>query len=576
MKKTRFYSLLAVAVMLALVVTACGPTPQPTEVAVPPTEAAATQAPAPTQPPAPTEPPPAERKVATFIWTQEFDTLNPLYTNMWFTTTSFELWACSAWLFDDQAAPFPSLLTELPSVANGGISADGKTITMKLRDDLVWSDGTPLTSEDFKFTAEMAVNPANAVASTYPYDQIETLETPDPQTVVMIFKEPFSAWLSNTFWRGILPAHVLRPAFEADGNIDRADWNKNPTVSCGPYVLSEWESGSFARFVANENYWLGKPKIDEIFFRFVPDDASQVAALKAGDGDLGTFMAYSDMPALQEVGIKIIPAFSGYNEGIYAYLHEEKGHPGLKDLAVRKAIALATDRFSLCKDLLLGMTVPSTTDWNETPWNDPSLQPWPFDPDQAKKILDDAGWVDSNGDGSRDKDGVELVFDYGTTTREIRKDTQAVLQQQLAAVGIKVNLLNYESDIFFGSYAEGGPGAVGDLDLIEFSTAFDFPDPDTADWLCSEIPSDENPDGVATSQICDEELDRLFQLQRTQVDPAERQKTFHQITKYIFENVYWLGLWQDPDTYAISSRLQNVKVSGATPFYNVMEWDLTP
>jgi peptide/nickel transport system substrate-binding protein len=576
MKKIRFYSLLAVAVMLALVVTACGATPAPTEVAAPPTEAAATQAPAPTQPPAPTEPPAAERKVATFIWTQEFDTLSPAYTNMWFSTTSFELWECSPWIFDDQATPLPSLLTELPSTANGGISADGKTITMKLRDDLVWSDGTPLTSEDFKFTYEMYINPANAVNSTYPYDQIETLETPDPQTVVMVFGEPFSAWLSNTFWRGILPAHVLQPAFEADGNIDKADWNKNPTVSCGPYVLAEWESGSFARFVANDNYWLGRPKIDEIFFRFVPDDASQVAALKAGDGDLGTFMAYSDMPALQEVGIKIIPAFSGYNEGIYFYLHEEKGHPALKDINVRKAIALATDRFSLCKDLLLGMTVPAATDWDETPWNDPSLEPWSYDPEQAKQILDDAGWVDSNGDGVRDKDGVELVFDYGTTTREIRKDTQAVIQQQLAAVGIKVNLLNYESDIFFGSYAESGPAAVGDLDLIEFSTAFDFPDPDTADWLCSEIPSDENPDGVATSQVCDEELDRLFQLQRTQVDPAERQETFRQITKHIYDNVYWLGLWQDPDTYAISSRLQNVKVSGATPFYNVMEWDLTP
>jgi len=586
MKKRRFYTLSSVAVVALLLLTACGPTPVPTQPPQPTTAAGPTQLAKPTDTPVPAKPTdtpvpakptdtpvPAKPKVATFIWTQEFDTLNPLYTNMWFSTTTFELWQCAAWLFDDKAQPFPSLVTELPSVANGGISADGRVITLKLRDDLVWSDGTPLTSEDFKFTYEMTVNPANAVASTYPMDQLEKVETPDPQTVVMTFKEPFAPWLS--MWRGILPAHILRPVFEAEGNLDQADWNKNPTVGCGPYVFKEWESGSFARFVANDNYWLGRPKIDEIFFRFVPDDASQVAALKAGDGDLGTFLAYSDMPALQEVGVKIIPAFSGYNEGIYFGMGE-KHHPALKELNVRKAIALAIDRASLCKDLLLGMTAPATTDWDGTIWNDPALQPWPYDPEQAKALLDEAGWKDTNGDGVRDKDGVELVLKYGTTTREIRRDTQAVIQQQLAAVGIKVELLNYEADLFFSGYAEGGPAAKGELDLFEYSTVFNFPDPDSADWLCSEIPSDENPTGTNWQANCDKTLDGLFQLQRTQVDPTERQKTFHQITRHIFENVYWLGLWQDPDTWAIGKRLQNVKISGATPFYNIMEWDLVP
>lgn len=562
-----------VFLVVGLLVAACQPTPTvapptPTEAAVQPTQ----PLPQPTQPPPqPTQPP--TRKVATFIWTQEFDTLSPLYTNMWFSTTTFELWQCGAWLFDDQNNPFPSLVTELPSVENGMISPDGKVITLKLRDDAVWSDGEPLTSEDFAFTYEMYVNPANTVASTYPYDQLEKLETPDPQTVVMTFKEPFAPWM--IMWRGILPAHVLRPVFEAEGSLNEADWNKNPTVGCGPYVFAEWESGSFARFVANEKYWLGKPKIDEIFFRFVPDDASQIAALQAGDGDLGTFIAWSDIPTLEKAGVEVVPAFSMYNEGIYFYMHPEKGHPALQDLRVRKAIALATDRFSLCTDLLLGGTVPAATDWDQTPWNDPSLQPWPYDPEQAKALLDEAGWVDSNGDGVRDKDGVELVLDYGTTTREIRKDTQAVLQQQLAAVGIKVNLLNAEADLFFSGYGEGGPAARGEYDLFEYSTSpSQPPDPDTADWLCSEIPSDEYPDGSNWQANCDEELDALFAKQRTQVDLEQRMATFHQITKHIFENVYWLGLWQDPDTWAVGKRLKNVRISGATPLYSIMEWEL--
>ena len=571
---------LVVLTMFASLLTTCGPTPAP---AVQPTVAAAepTTAPEPTtasveptSAPEPTAAPVAERKVATFIWTQEFDTLSPLYSNMWFSAITWQIWDCYAWDYDDQNAPVPVLLAEMPSLENGGISADGKTITLKLRDDIAWSDGTPLTSEDFAFTSQMMTDPHNSVATTYPYDQLESLETPDAQTVVMKFAEPFAPW-QGTFWKGIIPAHILKAVFEAEGTLDNADWNRNPTVGCGPFVFEDWESGSFARFVANENYWLGKPNIDEIFMRFVPDDASQVAALKAGDGDLGTFIAYSDIPSLEAANVKMITVFSGYNEGLYFYVDPVKGHPALQDANVRKAMALAFDRASLCQDLLLGLTKPAATDWDNTPWIDPSIEPYPYDPEEAKGLLDGAGWVDSNGDGVRDKDGVEFVIDYGTTTREIRKDTQAVFQQAMQDLGIKVNLLNYDSDLFFSGYGQGGPAATGELDIFEYSTTANFPDPDISEWRCDQIPSDETPDGTNWMANCDPELDSLFAQQATQVDFNERQQTFYKITKLIFDKVYFLGYWQDPDIWAVGPRLQNVKLSGATPFYNVREWDLT-
>jgi peptide/nickel transport system substrate-binding protein len=519
-------------------------------------------------------PTPAAPKVATFIWTQEFDTLNPLYTNMWFASTTFQLWNCYAWDYDDKNEPVPVLVTEMPSIANKGISADGTIITLTLRPDLVWSDGQALTSADFKFTYDMTMSPKNAVASTSPYEKLTALETPDPQTVVMKFAEPFAPW-QGTFWKGIIPEHILKPVFDKDGTIDNAEWNRNPTVGCGPFVLDKWESGSYARFVASDKYWLGKPKLDEIFFRFVPDDASQLAALKAGDGDLGTFVAYSDFPTLEQAGIKIIMVNSGYDEGLYFYLGA-KGHPALKDVNVRKAIALATNREKLCQDLLLGRTKPAATYWDNTPWVDPSLKPYPFDPAQAKTLLDAAGWKDSNGDGTRDKDGVELVLKYGTTTREIRKDTQAVFQQQLADVGIKVDLLTYDSSVYFSSYSEGGPAATGQLDMFEYSTSPNYPDPYTSEWLCNEIPTDANPEGLNWMALCDQQLEALWKQQNVQVDFTQRQQTLWQITKYIFDNVYFLGIWQDPDSWAVGAKLQNVKVSGATPFYNIMEWDKTP
>src|SRR5690606_8536444 len=135
------------------------PAEEPAEEAAP-TEEPAAEEPA-TEEPAAEEPAAeGERKIATFIWTQEFDTLSPLYTGMWFVTTTYQLWNVWAWHFDEDNNPIPVLVTEIPSAENGGISEDGRTITFKLRDDLVWSDGTPLTSADFVFTYEMSVDPA--------------------------------------------------------------------------------------------------------------------------------------------------------------------------------------------------------------------------------------------------------------------------------------------------------------------------------------------------------------------------------------------------------------------------------
>jgi peptide/nickel transport system substrate-binding protein len=570
MSARKWYLTLVLA--LALLASACGPaqTPAPTQ----PPAAPATQPPAPTTEPPPTEPP-AERKVAEFIWTQEFDTLNLYYSNKWFSQITEQIWNAWAWEFDENNEPFPVLVAEIPSVENGGISEDGTVITMKLRDDITWSDGTPITSADFVFTYEMVVDPNNIVASTYPYDQIASVEAPDDQTVVITFNEPFAPWLA-TLWHSILPRHVLQPVFDAEGTIDNAEWTLAPTVGAGPFVFAEWESGSFARFTARDDYWGGRPKIDEIFIRFVPDDASQTAALRSGDADVGTFPPLSDVPALKDAGVNVIVAPSGYNEGWYFNLGD-KGHPALKDVNVRKAIALAFDRFTLNQELLLDLTQPPTGFWDAFPaYTDPSVEVYPFDAAEAARLLDEAGWTDSNGDGTRDKDGVELVLRYFTTTREIRQDTQAVAQQQLAEVGIGLDLQSVDSDLLFAGYVDAGPVATGEYDIAAYSDAPAFPDPDREYWLCDQIPSDESPDGTNWQFLCDEELDALFKQQLTQVSAEERQATFHQITKHMYDNVYWLGLWQDPDYWLVGPRLSNVSFSGATPLFSVDLWELTP
>ncbi len=517
-------------------------------------------------------------KVVTISFTQEPSTLNPLYMNQWFAQITTNFWLERPWNFDENNEPYPVLLTELPSVENGGVSEDGLTITMHLKEGLTWSDGEPFTSADFVFTWQMYMDDGNAPSTRYPYDEfVKNVAAPDPQTVVVELNKPFAGWQAtlfvNTNGGTIIPKHILEPVFEAEGTIDNAEWNRAPTVGIGPFVFKEWESGSHLSFGRNPTYYGTPPKVDEIFFRIVPDDAAQVAALKTGDADIGTFISNTDVPDLEAAEIDIVTVSSGYNETWFLNMRPDTAHPAMLDVNVRQALAMGFNREQITQDLLFGLTPPSVTFWDGSAWVNPNIQPYPYDPEQAKQLLDEAGWVDSNGDGTRDKDGTELVLRYVTTTRPVRMDTQAVVQQQLQEIGIGLELGNFESDIFFGSYAEGGPCAVGEGDICEWSDAVNFPDPDVQYWLCSEIPSDENPSGT-NYYICDEELDQLFKEQAVTVDANKRRELVYQIQQLMHDKVYTIGIWQDPDIWALNPRLQNVKLSGVTPFHNNTEWDI--
>jgi peptide/nickel transport system substrate-binding protein len=568
-KKSIFYASFAILVVASMVLSGCGGS-QTTSVSTGDTPVVSGNTPQTSNTPV------SQKKVATLIYTQEFDYLAPLYSSMWFVWTTWQMFDAWAWQYDENNEPYPYLVTEIPSVENGGVSADGTVITMHLRNDLKWSDNVPMNADDFIFTWEMAVSPQNTVATTYPYDMIESVVAPDPLTVVITFSEPFAPWLAN-LWHGILPAHILQPIYDSEGTIDNAAWLKAPDVGCGPYNFAEWESGSFTRFVRNDNYWGTPAKIDEIFIRFVPDDASQVQALKAGDADMGTFIAYSDVPTLQDAGLDIVIEPSGYNEFMFFTLNPEKNNPALQDVNVRKAIALAIDRDGINRDLHYGLTKTPASFWDALPYyNDPPLTPYPYDPEQAKSLLDAAGWIDTNGNGIRDKDGVELEISHATTIRKDRQDVQAVMQQDLADVGIKLDVNPVDDTLFFASYADGGPAAMGEYDIQEWSDGPLFPDPDIYYWLCDQIPTDENPTGENWFYICDPELDQLITLQSTQIDPVARRDTISKINQLFYDKVYIIGMWQDPDVYAIGPRLQNVKFSGVTMFFNITDWDLAP
>ena len=247
-------------------------------------------------------------------------------------------------------------------------------------------------------------------------------------------------------------------------------------------------------------------------------------ALLAGDADLGTFIPVSDVPTFQDAGLTVFTVDSGYAEGWFINFRD-MASPGIRDVVVRQAIAMSLDREAISQDLLLGLTHPVETLWDPIAggaYVSPDIVPWKYDPEAAKTMLEEAGYIDTDGDGIREyKDGSPLVLVHGTTIREIRQDIQAVAQQQLREVGIDLAIESQDSDIFFGGYADGAPPAIGDQDIMEWSDSTYFPDPDTDYWLCSQLPSADNPYGY-NYYGCDEKLDALFQAQIIETDPAAR------------------------------------------------------
>jgi peptide/nickel transport system substrate-binding protein len=520
------------------------------------------------------EPKPAEPKIVTFAWTQEPDSLNNYYSNMWYASGLIEFIGCGAWTYDDTNTAIPELAKEIPSVANGGVSADGLTITINLIEDANWSDGEPVTSADFVFTHDMIMDDANVVDSKYPHDYLVSVEAPDDYTVVMTFEEPFTPWTPN-FWLDVLPKHILEPVYEAEGSIEGAAWNNAPTVNCGPFSFDEWESGSFISFVRNDNFWGDLAKLDKLVFQFVPDDAAQTAAAIAGDVDVAFWPPYEDIPAFRDAGLVIVDQASGYTEHWNFNLRPDTATPAMLDLNVRKAIAMGLDRESLT-DIRLNVVKVTHTFWDALPgYVSPDIVPYEYDPAAAAQLLEDNGYIDSDGDGIReDLDGNPLTITHCATTKEERVSLQAVAQQNMLAIGIDLDTKSIDADILFGSYADNAPPAVGECDIMEWSDAPAFPDPDSSYWLCSEIPSDESPYG-ANYFICDDYLDGLFQKQLVTVDADERTAIFHEITKYMHDNLYVLGIWDDPDTWIMNPNLTGYKFSGVTAFYNIAEWDIT-
>ena len=372
------------------------------------------------------------------------------------------------------------------------VSEDGLTWTFKLRDGVTWSDGDPVDAADFKYTYDAIASDLVETPRKSNIELIDSIEVVDPLTVKVTFKQVKCDGLGD-LGLGWLPSHLYAADFS---DIMTSPLNEAPTASAGPFVFQSWTRDDNTILTRNDTYWEGAPNMDGMIYRVVPDSGSRLAQLLSGEIDV-TGLEPTQLTSVE--GNPDINVYSFQDDG-YDYIGlnlanpenpqpgvDENGeliaqdpHPILSDVAVRKAIAHALDYETIINNVYLGRgyqiasNVLPAVEWA----HDPSIQPYAYDQEMANQLLEDAGWVDSNGDGVREKDGKELSLVLITNAgNKVREDLGALVQDQLGQIGFKIDF----QAIDFGTLVERLLGQTYDMVIIGWTGLGSDPN-DDAFW----------------------------------------------------------------------------------------------
>jgi len=506
---------------------------------------------------------------------QQVPILNSLMTSEGGNVTSGVKLALRGLLFtDEKGAPTGELATDVPSTQNGGISTDGKTITYKLRPNMTWHDGEPVTSADVQYTWQAIMQPDHNVATRYGYDRIDAVDMPDPQTVVVRFKSAFAPWA--TLFDVVLPKHILAQQSDFNGS----PYHQKP-IGFGPFKVAENIKGDHTTYEAFDGYWRARPKIDKLFIRYFGNTDAELQALKAKEVDLAWGVPLSNIPELKDQESQGITTLvqPGPSQERYVFNMDAAQAPLFADRELRKALVLSVDRQTIVDKLLFGLTKIARTDWDNTPWENTSIGTDAYDPAQARTILDGLGWA-PGADGIRQKNGQRLAFDHTTTSgSQLRENVQLLAQQNFKDVGVEMNIKNLPTDQLFGTYAAGGVWARGGYQVGGWTTGLSQPDPDLSSrYLSKEIASEQNPGGAQYYHYSNPRVDELFTQQATELDPAKRKQIFDQIQQLVHDDYTMIWLYDSAAAWGALTRVKNFENTVRAPFggfhWRAEDWDV--
>ncbi|MFZ5916313.1 MAG: peptide ABC transporter substrate-binding protein [Chloroflexota bacterium] len=598
MKYKVWSTMIALLVVVSLILTACG-TPEPTEApkATEPPAAQATDTPAPK--PTDTPKPGVDKQGGTLVlgFYQEPELLNSLIR-----TQTVASWAGD--FFESalvDAAPdgswYAQLAKELPTVQNGGVSEDGLTITVNLNQGYLWEDGDEFTCDDVVFTWQTYVHPESGAVSTAGWEDVESVTCPDPYTVVVKFTEfyaPYMAMLSSS----VIPSHLGLDS----AKMQEWEFNRQP-LSLGPYKLQEWISGDHMTLVRNENFWLwkteGKPYVDAIILRWIESREVGKQLIQTGELDFVWDLIEADIPEAETwEGVKVsMPPSTGTERLLLnlrdpeldapcvEFLHETPSwHWALGDSRVREAIELGIDKQLIIDELLYGLATVGTTEMN-LGWGAPTIPESEYNPEKAMALLEEAGWTDQDGDGVREchgclyaEEGKALRLKFQTTSgNALREQSQQVMLEMMADIGIEFYIENVPSAELFGSYASGAFRKHGQFDILMFTTSYGT-DPHTqmnGYYGSGSIPCDDNSGlGYNYSRWIDEEADAALLIAGSSPDLDVRKAAYQTVAERIAEGRPHIYLYDRADIDLLREHFMGYEANiwTSTGSWNAEEW----
>lgn len=499
---------------------------------------------------------------------EDLDNLDPVLSDELYATNVFQLIFSGLIDYDDHGNPVPDLAVAVPTQQNGGISADGKTITYHLRHGVVWSDGARLTSADVKFTWQQILNPRNNVDYRYPYDQALAVDTPDPYTVVVHLAAPSAPFVANFMRNGsigsIVPQHLL--AGHAD--LNHLSFSTAP-IGSGPFVVASWQPGVLLDLKANPRYFRGRPKVAEVQFRIIPDQNTLLTELQSHSIDVFLHATETQYAALKSVAGYRVTAIPNLD---YEHVVYNCAHAPFDDVRVRRAFAYAIDWKRVNDDAYLGINAPAMADQSPTMWSyDPHVVQYPHDPARARRLLEQAGWTPGP-DGVLVRDGKPFAVDITTVIgNSTRVKAETLIQADLRQVGVEVSVRNFPANLLFAAAGAGGILANGRFDFALYGWSYS-PDPDDTDTLG---PQSVPPNGVNYTFYRDPDIGRWQRVGAALYSRSQRQPYYWKIQERIHDQVPFHTINYEAAIDAANTDLRNFKPAPAVAdFWNSYEWEI--
>ena len=503
--------------------------------------------------------PAAEEKILRIAYGAEIDTLNALTSQ---NLTDIEILMVEGLIMsNDQNTYIPVLAKEIPTLESGGVveNEDGTvTMTWALHDGVTWHDGEAFSSEDVCFTWEFIVSEAGAaVYNQSEYMHILRCEAPDAATVVFTWDGPYAPYAS--LFDTVLPKHML----EGQDVVTYDGYNRSP-LGTGPFKFVEWKPGEYVQVEKNENYWRGDPypMLDGVIVQFIPDPNTRVNALKAGEFDFGQILPNQ---------VKEVADLDGYKIEMVntnSWLHfdfnvsTERGQVLFGDKAVRQALFHAIDRESIANDLMEGtVEIANTGLTPNSPYFNPDVKVYDYNPEAAAQMLDDAGWLVGS-DGIREKDGEKLSFTIiNRNSRPERIAIAQVIQANLKDVGVEITFENLENAAWLDRWLSKDWEAV------------------VGGWI---IPADPSMTSLYACEgsnnftgFCSEELDAAMEASDKVLEFAERKPLVDEVQAIMAEDAWGLPLYYVVNPFVLREDFQGFKGSGTNlgSYWNSYEWD---